>query len=117
MATIRAVAQHEQPSQQCLDRIDKAERVVPKMQATLEFVSGYVRQQVTQLDLTPPASFAMHARLIPSYYLDRVAQTLSVRDGQPLRKLAQGLRTSLFEPDGALSALSPETSPFKVRPT
>ena len=70
---IRTVAEHEGLSQRCLDRIDKAERVVPKMQATIEFVSGYVRQQVDQLDLTPPASFAMHAKLIPSYYLERVA--------------------------------------------
>src|SRR6516162_3785070 len=43
---IRTIAQHEGLSQSCLERIDKAERVVPKMQATIEFVSGYVRQQV-----------------------------------------------------------------------
>jgi hypothetical protein len=109
METIRTVAQHEHLSQRCLDRIDKAERVVPKMQATIEFVSGYVRQQVGQLALTPPVSFAMHARLIPSYYLDRVAQTLTLGEGQPLRKLAHRLRTSLFEPDGALSQLRPTT--------
>lgn len=60
--TIRTVAQQANLSQRCLDRIDKAERVVPKMQATIEFVSGYVNQQVAQLDLTPPVSFAMHAK-------------------------------------------------------
>jgi hypothetical protein len=107
--TIRAVAQHEQRSQRCLERIEKAERVVPKMQATRAFVSGYVRQQVDQLALTLPASFAMHARLIPSYYLDRVAQTRTVRDGQPLRELAHRLRTPLFEPGGPWSQLRPET--------
>ena len=107
--TIRRVAQHEHLSQNSLDRIDKAERVVPKMQATIEFVSGYVGQQVDQLDLTPPASFALHARLIPAYYLDRVAQTRTVQDGEPLRELARRLRIPLFEPDGALNALSPET--------
>ena len=80
---IRTVAQQEALSQSCLERIDKAERVVPKMQATIEFVSRYVGQQVAQLDLTPPASFAMHAKLIPSYYLDRVAQTRTVSDGDP----------------------------------
>jgi hypothetical protein len=105
---VRAIAQHEGLSQRCLERIEKAERVVPKMQATIEFVSGYVRQQVEQLDLTQPASFAMHAKLIPSYYLDRVAQTRTVRDGEPLRELAERLRTPLVEPGGALSALSPE---------
>jgi hypothetical protein len=106
--TIRSVAQQEHLSQSRLDRIDKAERVVPKMQATIEFVSGYVNQQVAQLDLMPPISFAMHAKLIPSYYLDRVAQTRTLREGEPLRQLAQRLRIPLFEPGGALSQLSPE---------
>jgi len=105
---IRTIAQQEGLSQSCLERIEKAERVVPKMQATIEFVSRYVGQQVDQLDLTPPASFAMHAKLIPSLYLDRVAQTRTVSDGEPLRELAERLRAPLFESGGALSGLSPE---------
>ena len=105
---IRTIAQHEGLSQHCMERIEKAERVVPKMQATIEFVSGYVGQQVAQLDVTPPVSFVMHAKLIPSYYLDRVAQTRSVSDGEPLRELAERLRASLLAPGGVLSALSPE---------
>jgi hypothetical protein len=105
---IRTVAQQERLSQSGLERIEKAERVVPKMQATIEFVSGYVNQQVAQLDLTPPVSFAMHAKLIPSYYLDRVAGTRTVSNGEPLRELAEQLRAPLFEPGGALSELSPE---------
>ena len=108
MQQVRAIAQHEGLSQTCLERIDKAERVVPKMQATIEFVSGYVRQQVKQLDLTPSASFVMHAKLIPSYYLHRVAQARTVRDGEALRELAECLRAPLFEPGGALSQMSPE---------
>jgi len=106
---IRSVAQQEHLSQSSLDRIDKAERVVPKMQATIEFVSAYVRQQINQLDLTPPVSFAMHAKLIPSYYLDRVARTRTVSEGESLRQLAERLRTPLFEPGGALSQVSPDT--------
>jgi DNA-binding XRE family transcriptional regulator len=105
---MRTIAQQEGLSQHCMERIEKAERVVPKMQATIEFVSGYVGQQVAQLDLTPPVSFVMHAKLIPSYYLDRVAQTRSVSDGEPLRELAERLRASLFAPGGVLSVLSPE---------
>ena len=92
-----------------MERIEKAERVVPTMQATIEFVARYVGQQVAQLDLTPPVSFVMHAKLIPSYSLDRVAQTRTLSDGAPLRELAERLRVPLFEPGGALSALSPET--------
>jgi hypothetical protein len=97
---IRTIAQHEGLSQSCVERIEKAERVVPKMRATIEFVSGYVRHQVAPLDVTPPVSFAMHAKLIPSYYLDRIAQTRTVRDGEPLRALAECLRISLLEPSG-----------------
>jgi hypothetical protein len=106
---IRTVAQHEGLSQSCLERIEKAERVVPKMQATIAFVSRYVAQQVNQLDVTPPVSFAMHAKLIPSYYLDRVAETHTVEGGEPLRELAERLRAPLFEPGGVLSVLSPAT--------
>ncbi len=105
---VRTIAQHEGLSQSCLERIEKAERVVPKMQATIEFVSGYVGQQVDQLDLTQPLFYDIHAKLIPSFYLDRVAQTRTVRDGEPLRELAERLRAPLLEPGGALSELSPE---------
>src|SRR5262249_61903430 len=93
---IRTIAQHEGRSQSCLERIEKAERVVPKMRATIEFVSGYVGRQVAQLDVTPSVSFAMHAKLIPAYYLDRVAETHTLSAGAPLRALAERLRAPLF---------------------
>jgi len=48
----------------------------------------------------------MHAHLIPSYYLERVAATRTVTAGEPLRALAECLRSPLFEPEGALGALS-----------
>src|SRR3989441_1370584 len=66
--TVRTVAQHAGLSQTCLERIEKAERVLPKMQATIAFVSGYVRQQVSRLHLTPPVSYALHAHLLPACY-------------------------------------------------
>ena len=107
IGTLRTIAQQEHLSETCLERIAKAERVVPKMQATIEFVSGYVRQQVRQLDLAQLASYAMHAHLIPSYDLERVASTRTGTQGEPLRALAERLRTPLFESSGALGALSP----------
>lgn len=106
IATVRTVAQHEGLSQTCLERIEKAERVLPKMQATIEFVSGYVRQQVHQLDLAQPMSYAMHAHLIPSFYLERVARTRTVSAGEPLRQLAERLRTPLCAPGGAFAEMS-----------
>jgi Family of unknown function (DUF6399) len=109
IAQMRTVAQHEGRSQSCVERIEKAERVVPKMQATIACVSRSVRQQVKQLAVPPPVSCAMHAKLLPSYYLDRVAETRPGSDGEPLRALAERLRAPLLEPGGVLSVLRPET--------
>ena len=103
---IRTIAQQESLSQSCVERIEKAARVVPKMQATIAFISGYVRREVNALDLTPPISFAMHAKLIPSYSLERVAQTRTINDGEPLRELAERLRAPLCEPGGVFNMLS-----------
>jgi hypothetical protein len=47
--TVRTITQQEHLSETCMDRIEKAARVIPKMQATIEFVSGYVRRQVKQV--------------------------------------------------------------------
>src|SRR5262249_16214869 len=80
---------------------------VPNMQATIECVSGYVRQQVQQLALAPSQSFAMHARLMPSSSLDHVASTRTVTQGEPLRALAKHLRTPLFAPGGTFEEYSP----------
>jgi len=105
--TIRTMAQHAPLSSTCLERIAKAARVVPNIHAPLAFVSGDVRQQVRQRDLAPPASYALHAPLLPSYALDRVAATRTVTAGAPLRALAECLRTPLFAPGGAWGTLSP----------
>ena len=48
IATMRTMAQQAGLSETGLDRIAKAERVVPKMPATIAFVSGSVRQQGRQ---------------------------------------------------------------------
>jgi hypothetical protein len=105
--TIRPIAQQGHLSETCLERLEQAERVVPQRQATIAFGSGYVRQQVRQWDVAPPASYAMHAHLMPSWYLERVASTRTVTAGEPLRALAARLRTPLCAPGGALGAWSP----------
>ena len=106
MDTICRVAQHEGLSQSCLDRIDKAERVVPKMQATIAFVSGYVRQQVRPLDLTPLRSYAMRAHLMPSFYLARGPDAYGERRRATSRTGLSVCATPLFEPGGAFAELN-----------
>jgi hypothetical protein len=77
------------------------------MQATIDVVSGDVREQIRGLDLAPSVADGPHAHLIPACYLERVAQSRTVRGGEPLRELAQRLRAPLFEPGGRLAELSP----------
>jgi hypothetical protein len=101
------MAQPEHLSETCMERLEQAERVGPKRQTTIECVSGYVRQQVRPLDWAPTASYALHASLIPSYYLDRGASMRTVTAGEPRRALAECRRTRLCEPGGALGTWSP----------
>ena len=63
----------------CLDRIEQAERLMPKRQAAIVFVSTYVRQQVYQLYLRQPEVYAMYVYLMPAYYLERVVATRPIR--------------------------------------
>jgi len=101
IARVRTVAPHAGLSQTCVDRMGNAARVVPTRQATIEFVSGYVRRQVAPLGVPPPVSYALPAPLMPSCSLERVARTRTVQAGEPLRELAERLRTPLCEPGGA----------------
>jgi hypothetical protein len=107
IATIRTMAQQEQRSATCLERLAHAERGVPTMQATIAFVSGYRRQQGRQLDLAQPVSYAMQAPLLPSSSLARVASPRPVPQGEPLRALAERLRPPRLASGGALGALRP----------
>ena len=66
-------------------------------------------QQVRRLDVTSPTAYALHAHVLPSSDLARVASPRTVTAGEPLRALAERLRTPLCEPDGPLSALPPAT--------
>src|SRR5215813_849828 len=49
----------------------------------------------------------MHAHLMPSYYLERVAATRPRTAGEPLQALAERLRTPLLKPDGVCGTLNP----------
>lgn len=103
--TMRRIAHQGGLSQACQERIEKAERVVPNMQATMAFVSSNVRHQVSRLAWTPPQSYAMHAHRMPSYDLERVASMKTMTKGEPLCALADCLWTPLFAPSGTCSEL------------
>ena len=85
-------------------RIAKAERVLPQMAKTIEFVSGYVNKQVEKLGLTPRQAYLFHAKLIPAAYLHRVAARRNKEEGAPLMAKATDLASPVFASDGPFAA-------------
>lgn len=104
-APMRRVAQEASLSQSGWERLEKAERVVPKRPATIALIARSGRQEVNRRALDPPPAFAMPARLMPACDLERVAKQQTVSAGAPLRELAARLRTPLCEPGGAWADL------------
>ena len=95
IGTIRTIAQHEHLSETCLERIEKAERVVPKMRATIEFVSGYVHQQVRQMDLARPCPTPCMPSSFPHSISIAWPRPRAVTAGEPLRALAERMHSAL----------------------
>jgi hypothetical protein len=100
LAQMRPIAPPEGLSQPGGERLEQAERGVPKRPATSACVSGDVTQQGAQLALPPPVSLALHATLLPSSSLERGAGTRPRSDGAPLRALAERRRASWVDPGG-----------------
>jgi hypothetical protein len=105
---VRIIAEEEGLGDTSFDRINKAERVLPKMEATLNFVSSYVGQQVDKMQLNSTETYAMHNNLIAPYYLERIANNKPIDDAQPLLNLASQLRDQLFSSGGIFSSLDPQ---------
>lgn len=100
---IAEICEQEDLGAAAMDRILKAERVLPKMAATIDFVSGYVRQQVDKLGLTATAARAFHAKLIPAKYLERLSARAKAEERAKMSETASGLATPLFEPGGVFA--------------
>ncbi len=103
---IRAYAEQEELRESALARIDKAERVLPKMEATIAFVSAEVRRAVDELKLSFAAASAVHTKVIPAAYLERIAAKLPKAEAKPLIEKASALRDGIFEGGGPLSGLA-----------
>jgi len=70
---LEAVAAETHLSDQCLQKIAKAKRVVVTLVATLAFFFRTIRAKVEALALTPDLERAVYDQLIPAIYLDLVA--------------------------------------------
>jgi hypothetical protein len=100
---IASICEQEHLGAKAMDRILKAERVLPKMAATIDFVSGYVRQQVDKLELGAAAAWAFHAKLIPAQYLERLSARAKADERARMSETAVGLAAPLFEPGGVFA--------------
>jgi hypothetical protein len=106
--SIRNAALTEGIGESSMDRIAKAERVIPKMKATIDFVLGHLHSEVNKLKLTATQTYLFHSNLIPGCYLERIAAKRNKTEGDPLRNKALELMDPIFALDGAFSNFSKE---------
>ena len=88
----------------CKERIEKAWRVTEKMTATIAFFFYMIESLVQELDLPDDKQGLMHNRLIPGFYLQKVAEKEKDPDRKKnIRKRSQELLSILKDKNGALS--------------
>jgi hypothetical protein len=71
--TLRDVATHALLSKANLDKLDKAERVLPAMKATIAWYYDELRKDAHDLDLPPGLSTVLTQYLAPAAYLERAS--------------------------------------------
>lgn len=71
---IEGVALITELSQACWKHIAKARRLIPKMVATMAFFYERMRLALEPLELEPPLEALVREKLMPGFYLQRVAE-------------------------------------------
>lgn len=103
-ATIDRLADEASLSQRCLDRIDKARRVVVRMIATITFFHATVREQVEALGLPERLEKVIYERWIPGLYIQlAAARATRAERSKQLRAAAAALLPSPQEIEALLS--------------
>ena len=88
----------------CKDRIEKAWRVTEKMTATIAFFFYMIESFVNKMDLPENKRELMHNRLIPGFYLQKIAQKeKDPEQKEKIRQRSQELLSVLKERNGPLS--------------
>jgi hypothetical protein len=98
---LETVAMAANLSQSCLDRIQKAKRVVVDMIATISFFSLTVQAKVEALSLSPQVEQAVYDNLIPAIYLRLVSErTQDPEQRCALEHSSEKLATPLLKSNG-----------------
>jgi hypothetical protein len=108
-AEIEIVAAQAHLSENCLDRIQKAKRVVVEMVATLAFFLLTLKAKVEALSLSESVEQAVYDNLIPAVYLHLVSEkTKDAQQRQQLQTKAEQLLAPLLARDGPFAHLPEE---------
>lgn len=73
-ATIDEVADRARLVDRCRQRINKARRVMPKVEATVAFFHGELDRGLAKLNLDPAVLEIVRSQLVPGLYLERAAR-------------------------------------------
>jgi hypothetical protein len=93
-------------AEHCLDRIQKAKRVVVDMVATISFFFLLVQAKVEALSLSPQVEQAMYDHLIPAIYLHLVSEkTPDPEQRHTLQSRSEKLLIPLLKNDGPFADL------------
>ena len=94
----------EHLADRCKERIEKAWRVTEKMTATIAFFFCMIESLVNKMDLPYDQRELMHNRLIPGFYLQRVAQReKNPEQKEKIQQISQELLSVLTIRTGSLS--------------
>lgn len=108
-AEIEIVAEQAHLSENGLDRIAKAKRVVVDMLATITFFLFTLKAKVEALSLSEPVEQAVYDNLIPAIYLHLVSErTKDTEQRQLLQTKAEQLLIPLSARDGPFAHLQEE---------
>jgi hypothetical protein len=106
---IETVATTAGLAKRCLDRIQKAKRVVVDMVATISFFSLLVQAKVEALSLPSQVEQAMYDHLIPAIYLHLVSEkTPDPEQRHTIQSRSEKLLIPLLKNDGPFADLEAE---------
>ena len=104
---LEIVAQAAALSKQSQQRIAKAQRVVPKMVATVSFFWLTVRAKIETLQLAPAVEKGVYENLLPAFYLYTIANKVKTATRRKeLEQRADRLLTPLLHQDSPMQQLT-----------
>ncbi len=113
MTTIDEVAVRANLSERCLERIDKARRVLGKLAASVAFFHGQLDRTLAELDLAPAVLATVRTQLVPGLYLARAARRArTATERAAIRAVSQTLFDLAFASTSPFMLLDPRPAHF-----